>query len=339
MNTVREPPFSITAPLAVGAARADRAGPVRLSCVIPCRNEARNLDQLLPLLCDVLPRLADGWEVVLVDDGSTDATPAVMRDWAELPGFRVLQLSRNFGKEAALTAGLQAARGDVVVMMDADLQHPPALIATLMAHWRAGADVVYTIRADRDDESLFKRAGTRVFYTLLNRSRRVQVPEGAGDFRLLDRKAVDALLALPERNRFMKGLYAWIGFDAVAVPYQPDPRAHGRSQFSASRLLGLSVDGLTAFTNWPLRIVGAVGTVTALVGFGYGAYVALEYLFRGNPVSGWTTIVVALMFFSGLQMIFLGIIGEYLARVFEEVKGRPLYLVKQELGRGLGPQA
>jgi glycosyltransferase involved in cell wall biosynthesis len=306
--------------------------------VIPCRNEARNLDLLLPVLCDTLPRLCDRWEVVLVDDGSTDATPQVMRDWAELPGFRVLELSRNFGKEAALTAGLQAAKGDVVVMMDADLQHPPALIATMMAHWRAGADVVYAVRSSREDEPLFKRAGTKLFYQLLNRFDRVKVPEGAGDFRLLDRRAVNALLALPERNRFMKGLYAWIGFDAVALPYQPNPRAHGRSQFSASRLLRLSVDGLTAFTNWPLRIVGAVGILCALAGFGYGAYVTLDYLMNGNAVSGWTTIVVTLLFFFGVQMIFLGVIGEYLARIFEEVKRRPLFLVKRESGEGLGPR-
>lgn len=334
MNSVRDLPLA-----AAGAAPRERTGPVSLSCVIPCRNEARNLDLLLPVLCDTLPRLCDRWEVVLVDDGSTDSTPQVMRDWAELPGFRVVELSRNFGKEAALTAGLQAAHGDVVVMMDADLQHPPALISTMMAHWRAGTDVVYAIRSSRDDEPFFKRAGTKLFYHLLNRFDRVKVPEGAGDFRLLDRKAVDALLALPERNRFMKGLYAWIGFDAVAVPYRPNARAHGRSHFSASRLLRLSIDGLTAFTNWPLRIVGAVGMIFALVGFGYGAYVTLDYLTNGNAVSGWTTIVVTLLFFFGVQMIFLGIIGEYLARIFEEVKGRPLYLVKRETGAGLGPRA
>ena len=339
MNNVRDLPFDAAPAAEPAPARSDRAGRVSLSCVVPCRNEARNLDLLLPVLCETLPRLCDAWEIVLVDDGSTDATPKVMRDWAELPGFRVVELSRNFGKEAALTAGLEAARGDVVVMMDADLQHPPALVATMLAHWRAGADVVYAVRTSRDDEPFLKRAGTSLFYRLLNRFQRVQVPPGAGDFRLLDRKAVDALLALPERNRFMKGLYAWIGFDAVAVPYQPNPRAHGRSHFSASRLLRLSIDGLTAFTNWPLRIVGAVGTVFALIGFAYGGFVTLDYFLNGNQVSGWTTIVVTLLFFFGVQMIFLGIIGEYLARIFEEVKGRPLFLVKRETGRGLGPRA
>jgi glycosyltransferase involved in cell wall biosynthesis len=333
MNTVRDRiPLR---ELLQSPAAADRSGPISLSCVVPCRNEARNLDLLLPQLCEWLPKLAASWEVILVDDGSTDATPRVMADWAELPGFRAIQLSRNFGKEAALTAGLHSAAGDAVVLMDADLQHPPALIAQMVARWRAGADVVYAQRSSRADEPMLKRLGTRLFYQLLNRFERVQVPPGAGDFRLLDRQAVDALLALPERNRFMKGLYAWIGFEAVAVPYLPQPRAHGRSHFSAARLLRLSLDGLTAFANWPLRIVGAVGAALALAAFGYGGWLSIDYMLHGHPVSGWTTIVVVLMLFFGMQMIFLGIIGEYVARIFEEVKGRPLYLVKRELGRGL----
>jgi glycosyltransferase involved in cell wall biosynthesis len=326
-------PSSVSAPVAEQP--AVRPGALRLSCVIPCRNEARNLDLLLPKLGESLAHLCDEWEVILVDDGSTDNTMAVMRDWSDLPGFRCIQLSRNFGKEAALTAGLQAARGGVVLMMDADLQHPVSLIAKMIAKWRAGADVVYAQRTSRADEPLMKRTGTRVFYSLLNRFHRFEIPEGAGDFRLLDRHAVDALLALPERNRFMKGLYAWIGFDAVAVPYVPEPRAHGRSQFSGMRLLGMSLDALTAFAIWPLRVVSAVGAVIAIGSFAYGGYLTIEYLLYGHSVSGWTTIVVALMLFSGMQMIFIGIIGEYIARIFEEVKARPLFIVKRELGSGL----
>ena len=335
MNEVHERILVTEAGARAPHSAAGRDGPVRISCVIPCRNEARNLDLLLPQLCDLLPQLAQSWEVVLVDDGSTDNTASVMRDWSELPGFRVLQLSRNFGKEAALTAGLQAAAGDVVVMLDADLQHPPALVRDMLAHWRQGADVAYAVRQSRSDESLLKRAGTRLFYTLLNRFDKVKVPEGAGDFRLMDRTAVDALLALPERNRFMKGLYAWIGFQAIGVPYMPPPRAHGRTHFGVGKLLGLSIAGLTAFANWPLRIVGAVGVVLAVIAFGYGGYLTTEYMLYGHPVSGWTTIVVVLMLFFGMQMVFLGIIGEYVARIFEEVKRRPLYLVKRKLGRGL----
>ncbi|MCY7319691.1 MAG: glycosyltransferase family 2 protein [Ramlibacter sp.] len=306
-----------------------------MSCVLPCRNEARNLDIVLPLLCELLPTLASAWEVILVDDGSTDGTAAVMRDWAGLPGFRVIQLSRNFGKEAALTAGLEAAAGDVVVLMDADLQHPPALIAEMMAHWHKGADMVYAVRTNRDEEGIVKRVGARLFYTLLNHFHRFKVPEGGGDFRLMDRSAVNALLALPERNRFMKGLYAWIGFDAVAIPYQPDARAHGRSHFGLQRLVHLSLDGLTSFATWPLRIVTVVGGCMALAGLAYGAFLTLSYLLWGHPISGWTTIVVSLLCFLGVQMIFLGILGEYIARIFEEVKARPLYVVRRELGRGL----
>jgi polyisoprenyl-phosphate glycosyltransferase len=328
MNSVSELPFA-------SHARRDRSRPVGISCVIPCRNEARNLGVLLPALHELLCTIAAHWEVVLVDDGSTDATATVMRAWAECPGFRAIELSRNFGKEAALTAGLQAAAGDVVVLMDADLQHPPAMIADMLAHWRTGADVVYAVRAHRRDESLVKRTGTRAFYRLLNWFERVKVPEGAGDFRLLDRRAVDALLAMPERNRFMKGLYAWIGFHAVALPYEPPARRHGESHYSIWRLLRLSFNGLTAFTSWPLRIVGALGTVLAMAGFGYGGYLTLDYFVEGNAVSGWTTIVVTLLLFFGLQMVFLGIMGEYLARIFEEVNGRPLFVVKRDQGSGL----
>ncbi len=317
------------------AIRVARDRAPSLSCVIPCRNEAGNLDLLLPQLMELLPTLTTGWEIILVDDGSTDSTPAVMADWSALPGFRMLQLSRNFGKDAALTAGLQAAVGEVVVMMDADLQHPPSFISAMVEQWRQGADVVYAVRANRDDEGLFKRLGARLFYSLLNRSARFQVPADAGDFRLLDRAAVDALLALPERNRFMKGLYAWIGFDAVALPYLPKPRAHGHSHFSASRLIHMTIDGLTSFTTWPLRLVSAAGVAMALAGFGYGSYIVIDYFLNGNSVSGWTTIVATLLFFLGVQMISLGIMGEYVARIFEEVKGRPLYIVKRDLGQGL----
>jgi glycosyltransferase involved in cell wall biosynthesis len=328
MNSARD--FPIPA-----AAQDDRSRPVSLSCVIPCRNEAHNLDALLPMLSDLLPLLGAQWEVILVDDGSTDGSVQIMRDWTELPGFRAIELSRNFGKEAAITAGLQAAQGDVVVLMDADLQHPPAMVPAMLAQWRAGADVVYAVRAHRQDEPLTKRVGTAVFYRLLNSSGRVAVPPGAGDFRLLDRCAVDALLSMPERNRFMKGLYAWIGFATAAVPYEPPPRAHGRSHYSLLTLMRLSFSGITAFNSWPLRVVGALGTVFALAGFGYGAFITLGYMLEGNKVSGWTTIVVTLLLFFGMQMIFLGVIGEYLARIFEEVKGRPLFLVKREHGRGL----
>ena len=312
-----------------------RSAEPRLSCVIPCWNEAANLARLLPVLRDRLVSLTPHWEVILVDDGSSDGTAALLASWAQRPGFRVRLLSRNFGKEAALTAGLQAARGEVVVSMDADLQHPPELLDTLLARWQEGADVVYAVRSDRRDETRFKRWGTRLFYAMVNAAHRIELPPDAGDFRLMDRRVVDALLALPERNRFMKGLYAWVGFNAVAVPYTPPRRAQGASSYGLRRLFSLSLVGLTAFTTWPLRVVSVVGVLFALIGFLYGAFLTVSYLAFGHAVSGWTTIAVSLMLFSGVQMISLGVIGEYLARVFEEVKGRPLYLVRRELGQGL----
>ena len=290
---------------------------------------------LLPMLAETLAECARAWEVIVVDDGSTDSTSLVLASWARTPGIRVLQLSRNFGKEAALTAGLQAAMGDVVVMMDADLQHSPALIPTFVEHWRAGADVAYAVREHRHDESAFKRFGARCFYALVNAADRFEVPAGAGDFRLMDRKVVDALLSLPERNRFMKGLYSWVGFAAVPVPYVPQARVHGSSHFSPLRLIRLSFDGLTAFTTWPLRAVGAVGFALAALAFIYGAFLTGSYFLYGHSVSGWTTIVVSLMLFAGIQLLSLGIVGEYIGRIFEEVKARPLFVIKHQAGQGL----
>lgn len=339
MHTVllQDPPATAVqsmAPALPAAAQCLRDMPT-LSCVVPCYNEAPNLTRLLPVLCDALAGCSRAWEIVLVDDGSRDGSAALMESWARRPGVTALRLSRNFGKEAALTAGLRAAAGQVVVMLDADLQHSPALIARFVQHWREGADVVYAVRASRRDEGWFKRLGVRGFYGLVNAAARFTVPAGAGDFRLMDRSVVDALLALPERNRFMKGLYAWVGFKAVALPYEPEPRASGQSHFSPWRLIRLSMDGLTAFTTWPLRAVSLVGFVLAMMAFAYAAYLTVAYLLYGHRVSGWTTIVTGMMLFSGVQMISLGVVGEYVGRIFEEVKGRPLYVVERQLGQGL----
>lgn len=322
---------------AIALSHSCRVGLPRLSCVIPCYNEAANLRLLLPLLSGHLNGCASAWEVILVNDGSRDDTSAVFDEWAVRPGFRAIEFSRNFGKEAALTAGLQAANGDVVVLMDADLQHPPQLIADMVAHWQDGADVVYALRSNRDDEPPFKRFGTNAFYRLINVRSRFEVPADAGDFRLMDRHVVEALLALPERNRFLKGLYAWVGFKSVAIPYEPAERATGTSHYNALKLIAFSIDGLTAFTTWPLRVASIAGMVMAVLGFFYGIYVILDHELYGSAVEGWTTIVVLLLFFVGIQLVSLGILGEYVARIFEEVKNRPLYLVRRALGEGLTP--
>jgi len=333
-DALAEPAAAATEPAPASSLPAARGLPT-LSCVVPCYNEATNLAELLPRLRQTLAGCSRAWEVILVDDGSTDNTSLLAARWADEPGFRSLQLSRNFGKEAALTAGLEAARGEVVVMLDADLQHPPALIPDFVAAWRQGADVVYAVREHRQDEGRFKRLGARWFYRLINAADRFEVPAGAGDFRLMDRAVVRALLSLPERNRFMKGLYGWVGFRTQALPYQPAARASGRSHFSPLRLIHLSLDALTGFTTWPLRAVSLVGFSLAALAFIYGGYLTAMYLLYGHGVSGWTTIVVSLMLFSGIQLVSIGVLGEYLGRVFEEVKARPLYIVRQSLGHGL----
>lgn len=307
-----------------------------LSCVIPCLNEQQNLDVLLPMLVVALQQLTGTFEIIVVDDGSTDGTSRSMAHWAsQHPQVVYLQLSRNFGKEAALTAGLEAAKGQAVVCMDADLQHPPALIAPMFARWQQGIEMIYAVRATRQDESLFKRWGTRLFYKLMRTSGGLQVPENAGDFRLMDRAVVDALLMLPERNRFMKGLFAWVGFTSEPLLYNPPERLHGTTYFRPLKLFRFALDGLTAFTTWPLRVLSIAGVCLSLLSFAYGLFIVITHLLYGDPVQGWTTLITVVLFFAGINLISLGVLGEYVARIFTEVKNRPVYLLSSRLGTGL----
>ncbi|HEY1131050.1 MAG TPA: glycosyltransferase family 2 protein [Roseateles sp.] len=304
-----------------------------LDVVLPAFNEAPNLMALFAQLRRVLGAVTPRWRIVLVDDGSSDDTGVVAlaaRD-AGLP-LRYVRLSRNFGKEAALSAGLALADADRVLLMDADGQHAPELIAAMHAAWLRGADMACAVRANRDGEGLIKRWGTRLFYRLVNASTRLYIPPDAGDFRLLDRRVVDALNALPERNRFMKGLYAWVGYRTEFLPYTPHPRASGRSHFSLGRLLRLALDGVTAFSNLPLRIWSSLGGFIAFGALGYGTWLVIEHLLYGHPIPGWPTVVVGLMFFSGVQLLSIGIMGEYVGRIFDEVKQRPVYLIAQDTG-------
>ena len=305
-----------------------------LSCVMPAYNEGQNLGALVPKVLHALQSLGSQVEIVLVNDGSRDDTAQVIQALCALHREVVgINLSRNFGKEAALTAGIDAARGEVVVLMDADGQHPVSLVSEMVQRWREGSDVVYAIRRTRDDQSALHAGLTGMFYQLINMGNRVKIPAHAGDFRLMDRRVVDALKALPERNRFMKGLYAWVGFDAEPVEYVPDARQHGESRFSLFKLLRLALTGLTSFTTWPLRAVSLFGFLVSICSFTYGLYIVIEYLLFANPVNGWPTIVTILLFFSGINLISLGIVGEYIAGIFDEVKGRPLYLVRKTQGR------
>jgi glycosyltransferase involved in cell wall biosynthesis len=305
-----------------------------ISCIVPAYNEAANLPALLRGLLPRLAELTPRFEVIVVDDGSRDGTRQALEPWLAEPGVRYLGLSRNFGKEAALSAGLEHARGDIVILIDADGQHPLDLLPRMLEGWRAGADTVCAVRESRIDESWAKRIGTRLFYAIVNAGSPLPIPEDAGDFRLMDRRVVDALVALPERNRFLKGLYAWVGYRTEFVRYMPAPRAEGRSSFSPGRLIGFAVTGLTAFSTLPLRLWSGLGAFVALCAMGYGCWIVIDHLINGNPVPGWPTVVVSLMFFSGVQLLSIGILGEYIGRIFTEVKRRPLYLLRDVAGRG-----
>ena len=306
-----------------------------ISCVVPAYNESRSLPVLLEQLSEMLQSRFARWEIVVVNDGSSDDTELALVSWLARGNIRYIALSRNFGKEAALTAGIDRARGEIVLLMDADLQHPPALIDDMLAAWRGGADMVYTVRASRADESWLKKVGSRWFYRVVNAGSRTPIPPDAGDFRLLDRKVVDALKSLPERNRFMKGLYAWVGFPSAVVTYEPNERFAGDSTFSLRSLIRLALTGVTAFTNFPLRLWSAVGAVIAVCSLAGGVWIIVEHYTGGaEKVPGWATLAVSAMFFSGVQLLSIGILGEYVGRIFDEVKQRPVYLVRHDSGEG-----
>lgn len=311
-----------------------------ISCVMPAYNEAANLEGFVPQVLDTLKRLSPHAELVIVDDGSRDATVQVVRKLSQqYPQVVLVQLSRNFGKEAALTAGLAHARGDVVVMMDADGQHPLTLLAPMLERWRAGNDVVYAVRRTRDDQSGLHAGLTGWFYKLVNLGNRVQIPAHAGDFRLMDRQVVDALNRLPERNRFMKGLYAWVGFQSTAIDYEPLPRLAGQSSFGLMGSFRLAFTGILAFSIAPLRFMTLVGLLLALGALGYGFWVVVSYFVWGISVPGYATIVVGMMLLSGIQLLSIGVLAEYVGRIYEEVKQRPLYLVRDRVGTGLPVRA
>ena len=304
---------------------------------MPAYNEAASLPRTVPAVLAALGALSAQVELILINDGSRDATEAVASGLlAQHSELVLINLSRNFGKEAALTAGLEAARGDVVILMDADGQHPLSLLGEMLQKWKHGIDVVYTVRRTRDDQSRLHGRLADWFYRLLNWGNRVQVPAHAGDFRLMDRRVVQALCALPERNRFMKGLYAWVGFSSTALDYEPLPRTDGRSHFGLRGALSLALTGLLSFSAMPLRALGLVGMLLALASVGYGVWVVFEYHWWGIAVPGYATLVVGMMFLSGVQLMSIGLLSEYVARIYDEVKRRPLYIARDRQGGGLG---
>lgn len=304
----------------------------RLTAVVPAYNEAAGLGEFHRRLCSVFDRLPVSARVLYVDDGSTDETWATIESLARTdPRVQGLRLARNFGKELALTAGLDAVETGAAVVLDADLQDPPELIETFVGHWLEGHDVVYGVRTSRDGDSFFKRVTAHLFYRVMGRMADVSVPRDTGDFRLLSDKSLADLRRLRERHRFMKGLFAWIGGKQLAVCYQRERRHHGRSTFNAWRLWNFALEGLTSFSTAPLRVATYLGMLVAGLAFSFGLWIIAKTLLYSDPVAGYPSLMAVVLFLGGVQLMALGIIGEYLGRLFDEAKQRPLYLVAEVL--------
>jgi glycosyltransferase involved in cell wall biosynthesis len=302
---------------------------VRLSVVVPCYNEEKVLDQLLDVLARELEQITHDFEVILVDDGSRDQTLPMLRAAARRePRFRYLALSRNFGKESAMLAGLTQARGDAVAIMDADLQHPPLLLGTMLALLDQGYDQVVA-RRTRTGDAAVRTAFSKLYYRVINRLIDVKLEDGVGDFRILSRTAVQALLALGEYNRFSKGLFSWIGFDTATVDYENVAREAGESKWRMRDLVNYGIDGVLSFNSRPLRLAIHAGILFSVIAFGYALYILIAAIITGVSAPGYVTIICAIVGFGGLQLIILGVVGEYLGRIYSETKARPHFLLKE----------
>lgn len=314
----------------LGAAAAHGEAPPELSIVVPMLNEAEVLDRFFERLGRVLERLGLSHEIVVVNDGSSDDTLArLLEHRARDPAIKVISLSRTFGKDIALSAGFDHARGRAVVPIDADLEDPPELIETMVARWREGYDVVYATRMRRPGDSWLKRTTAHFFYRVFGAVADVPIPRDTGDFRLLDRRVVDVMVRLPERTRFMKGLFAWVGFKQTAIYYEREPRPAGGTKWNYWRLWNFAVDGITSFSSLPLKVWSYCGFVISLFAFLYAVVLAIRKLLHDVDVPGYTSLMVVVLFLGGIQLITLGILGEYMGRVYNEVKGRPLYVVRE----------
>ncbi|MGH2855140.1 MAG: glycosyltransferase family 2 protein [Solirubrobacteraceae bacterium] len=305
--------------------------PTLLSVVAPVYNEQELVERFVRRACAAVADYT--FELVLVDDGSTDATPELLdRMAAEDPRVRVVHLSRNFGHQAALTAGLEHAVGDVVAMIDADLQDPPELIPTMVARWETGADVVYAVRQQREGETAFKLATASWFYKLFDKLAQVDLEPNSGDFRLLDRRALDALLTMTERSRFLRGMTVWVGFTQTAVPYERDARHAGETKYTLRKMLRFSLDAIASFSHVPLQLATYVGLLSAGLAF-VAIPVVIGLHFAGSYLPGFGSLTIAILLLGGIQLIALGVIGEYVGRIYDEVKHRPLYIVREERNR------
>jgi dolichol-phosphate mannosyltransferase len=316
-----------------------RGADATLSVVVPLFNEADNVEELLRRIERViagLPVAPAAYEVILVDDGSRDATLEKLRGAAYADAhLRVISLSRNFGHQIAATAGLDAARGDAVILMDGDLQDPPELIEEFLAKFREGYDVVYATRRRRAGESRFKLFTAALFYRLIRRLTHVSIPVDTGDFRLMSRRVVVALRDSRERHRFIRGLVSWVGFRQTGIEYDRAERHSGESKYPVSKMLKFAIDGITAFSEIPLRLATWFGFVVSVLAFLVGVYEVALRIFTGYNLPGYTSTIIAILFLGGVQLITIGILGEYVGRIYDEIKGRPLYLVAESVGAGL----
>jgi dolichol-phosphate mannosyltransferase len=317
-----------------------RGGDATLSVVVPLYNEADNVGELLRRIRSVVAGLSSppaAWELIAVDDGSRDATLAMLLDEAERdPHLRVLSLSRNFGHQIAATAGLDAAQGDAVVLMDGDLQDPPELIEEFLEKFRDGYDVVYATRRRRAGESRFKLLTASIFYRTIRRLTNVSIPVDTGDFRLMSRRVVIALRNSRERHRFIRGLVSWVGYKQTGIEYDRAERFSGASKYPFSKMLRFAIDGITAFSEIPLRLATWFGFIVSAIAFVVGIFEIGLRIFTGYNLPGYTSTIFAILFLGGVQLITIGILGEYVGRVYDEIKGRPLYLVAENVGSGLG---
>lgn len=313
---------------------AERGSLPLLSLVIPCYNEEQVIAETVSRLNNFCAELTDlEVELIFIDDGSQDNTLAILRDHAaQDPRIKVICFARNFGHQIAVTAGMDAAKGDAVVLIDADLQDPPEVIHQMIAKWREGYDVVYGTRTARKGESIFKRSSARGFYRLLNKLSDVPIPLDTGDFRLITRPIVDSLKAMPERHRFVRGMVSWVGFKQIAIPYQRAERFAGKSKYPLRKMLRFATDGILSFSTKPLQMSIALGMLAAFIAMGGIVYAIAMRIFTDIWVEGWTALMIAILFLGGVQLICVGILGEYIGRIYNEVKQRPLYIVEEYLG-------
>jgi glycosyltransferase involved in cell wall biosynthesis len=305
---------------------------VFISCVVPVFNEGALIGAFVAALQQTLQGLTNRYEIIIVDDGSHDQTPQQALELAKDPHVKVLGFSRNFGKEVALTAGLEHCSGDVAILLDADFQHPLETIPAFLAQWAQGYDMVYGMRQSRESESYFKRHFARLFYWTMQKITKIDLPSDAGDFRLLDKKIIDAVKQFPERTRFMKGLYAWVGYKTIGIPFEVKDRAAGKSSWGFYKLTELAITGITSFSDVPLRVWGFIGFIISLISLVYAIYIVTVTMIYGTDLPGFPTLVVAIMFLGGIQLLSIGILGEYIARIFTEVKQRPKYLLQIKEG-------